>query len=121
MISTQLPLGHPTRGGHDRHPEPLGAVVVAEPAGEEPVAERVVEHHPRLRAEHREAARVDLGEELDVGARVADDRGLAGRPRRAVDAHDLLPRHGEEAERVVIAQIDLRVNGSRRRSSSERI
>ena len=66
-----------------------------------------MEHHPGLGAEHGEAARVDLGEEFDVGARVADDGGLAGRARRAMDAHDLLPRHGEEAERIVIAQVGL--------------
>ena len=103
----QLPLGHPARGGHDGHPEPLRAVVVAESSGEQPVAERVVEDHPGLRAEHGQAARVDLCEERDVGARVADDGGFAGRPRRTMDAYDLLPRHGEEAERVVIAQVRL--------------
>ena len=79
----------------------------AEAAGEEPVAVRVVEHHPGLRAGHGERARVDLGEELDVSTRVADDCRSPGRSRGAVNAGDLGLRHSEEAERVVVTQICL--------------
>ena len=39
--------------------------------------------------------------------RIADDRGLAGRAARGVDAHDLLARHREQAERIGVAQVRL--------------
>jgi len=70
----QLALGQPTGHGHDGQPEPLPAGVEAESSGEEPVAVRVVQHHPRLRARHRQRAGVHARKELEVGCRVTDDR-----------------------------------------------
>ena len=39
--------------------------------------------------------------------RVADHGRLAGGAGRGVDAHHLLARHGEHAERIVVAQVRL--------------
>ena len=39
--------------------------------------------------------------------RVADDGGLAGGAAGGVDAHDLLARHGEQAEGIGVAQVGL--------------
>ena len=62
----ELALGHPARDGDDRQTERLAAGVQPEPAGEEAVAVRVVQRHPRLGAGHRERARIDAPEEVDV-------------------------------------------------------
>ncbi len=103
----QLPFGHSPGDGYDGHPEPLGAVVEPEPAGEQPVAVGVVEHHSRLGARHGEIAGVDLGEQFDVCARVAHDRGLPRRAGRPMDARNLLARYREQPEGIVVAEVVL--------------
>jgi hypothetical protein len=44
---------------------------------------------------------------VDVARGVADHGRLAGRAARRMHAHDLLARHREQAERVVVAQVAL--------------
>ena len=50
----QLALGEAARDGNDRQTQPLAAVMKPEPAGEEPVAVRVVQEHPGLPSRRRE-------------------------------------------------------------------
>ncbi len=87
--------------------EPLGPVVRAEPAGEQPVAvgdlDDVVGRCPR----RRERARHEVRPAVDVALRVADDGDLAGRTRRRVHADDVAQRGGEHAVRVGRAQVVL--------------
>jgi hypothetical protein len=52
-------------------------------------------------------ARDEVGPDIDVAERIADDGGLAGRPRRRVDARDALARHREETIGIVVAQVAL--------------
>src|SRR5262249_48396656 len=43
--------------------------------------------------------------DLDVLPGVADDRRLAGCPARGVDPHDVLHRHREHAERIILPKV----------------
>jgi hypothetical protein len=45
--------------------------------------------------------------DFEVGLTVGDDGRLAGRAGRSVDAGDPVLRHGDEAERIGVAQIGL--------------
>ena len=102
-----LPLGLPARHRDHRGAELLGAVVRAQPAGEEAVAVGDVDDVAGAAARGADRARHHGRPRVDVLGRVADDGRLAGRARRRVDAHDLLARHGEHPERIVVAQIAL--------------
>ena len=93
--------------GIDGAAEPLGAVVRAQPAGEQPVAVDDVDEIARPRARGPDRARADLGPDLDVGLGVAHDRRLAGRAGRGVDPRHLRARHREHAERVVARRSSL--------------
>ena len=95
------------RDRHDGHADALGALVKAEPAREEPVAEGHVEHVAAARPGRRQHARHHLAPDLEVTRCVADDGRLAFRPRRGVDAGDFGELHREEAERVRVAQLAL--------------
>src|SRR5207249_9102993 len=95
------------RDRHDRHPDALGAVVEAEAAGEEPVAEGDLQEVAAARAGRSHHARHDLTPGLEVARRVPDDGGLALGAGGGVQACDLAELHGEEADRVVVAQIGL--------------
>ncbi len=95
------------RGRDHGGADPLAAVVEAEAAGEEPVAVRVVDDHSGADPGHRHAAGHHLGPGLEVGARVADHCRLAVRAAGGVDAHDLISRDRQQAERVVLAQVRL--------------
>ncbi len=103
-----LALGHPARDRHDRAAQALGAVVRAESAGEEAVAVCDVHDVPAPAAGGADRPRADVGPRVDVMRRVADDRRQAGRPARGVHADDLLARHREHPERIVLAQVVLR-------------
>lgn len=103
----QLAFRHPAGHWDHRHAEALAAAVEAEPAREEPVAVGVVEHHPRLRAAHRERARGDAGEEVEVPCRVRNDRWLPGRPGGGMDASELARRRREHSQRVRVAEVVL--------------
>ena len=85
----------------------LRTVVRAQAACEEAVAVGDVDHVAGPAAGGADRARDQVGPGIDVVQRVADDRGLAGRSGRGVDARDTLARHGEHAERVVVAQVGL--------------
>ena len=121
----------PPEMGTTVQPEALGAEVQAEPAGEEPVAVGVLQQVAGLDAAGRQGAGDEVAPGVDVGARVADGGGVAGRAGGGVHAHDLVAGPREHAERVVVAQVDLggerqvgevavaaHVAGLRRRASS---
>ena len=103
-----LALRHPARHRHDRAAQALGAGVGAEAPGEQAVAIRVVEDHPAATARRTDGAGDHVGPHVEVVAGVADDRRLAGRAARRVEPYDVLARHREHAERVVLAQRGLR-------------
>ncbi len=103
-----LPLGHPAADRHDGAAEPLGAVVGAEPAGEQPVAVGDVADVARTTAGRPDRAGHHLAPGVDVLPGVADDGRLARRTARGVHPHHLLARHREHPERVVGAQVGLR-------------
>ena len=106
-----LSLGH-AAGDRDRGAaEPLRAVMGAEAAGEEAVAVGDMHLHAGPAARGANRARHQVRPDVDIARRVADDRRLAGGAGGGVDAHDLLARHREHAERVVLAQILLRGEG----------
>jgi hypothetical protein len=102
-----LSLGHPARHRDHRGAELFGAVVRAEPAGEEPVAIRDVDDVAGAPARRADRACHHGRPHVDVLGRVAHDGRLAGGPRRRMDAHHLLAWHCEHPERVVVAQVDL--------------
>ena len=102
-----LPLGHAAGHRHHGAAEPLGAVVRAEPAGEQAVAIGVVHDVARPRAGAGDAARHQVGPEIDVALGVADHGGLAGRAGGGVQPHHLLARHREQAERIGVAHVGL--------------
>ncbi len=100
-----LLLGLPARHRDHGAAQPLGAVVRAQAAGEQAVAVGDVHDVAGAPAGGADRARDQVGPGVDVALRVAHDGRLAGRARRGVDAHDLLARHREHAERVVVAQV----------------
>ena len=100
-----LALGLAATERHHGQAQPLGAVVRAQPAGEQAVAVADVHHVTRPRTGGADAARHGVGPDVDVLLRVADHGRLAGGAAAGVDAHDLLARHGEDAEGVAVAQI----------------
>ena len=102
---------HPAGDRDGRGAEPLDAVVRAQPAGEQAVAVGVVHLVARPGPRRAQRAGHQAGPVVDVAGGVADDRGLARRARRRVDAPHLLLRHREHAERVVLPQVGLRRGG----------
>ena len=97
----------PAGDRHDHAAEPLGAVMRAEPAGEEAVAIGVVHDVARSRARAGEQRAIRSDQVSMSFLRIADHRRLAGRAGRGVHAHELLARHREHAERIIVAQIRL--------------
>jgi hypothetical protein len=77
----------------------------AEPAGEQAIAVGVVHDLARLRPRADEAARHQVGPGIDVVCRIAYHRRLAGRAGGRMHAHELFARHGEHAERIIVAQV----------------
>ena len=112
-----LALGHAARHRNRRAAELFGAVVQAEPAGEQPVAERHMHLHAAPAAARIDAARADVGPGLDVARRVADHGRLAGGAGRRMDAHDLVHRHREHAVGKIRPQVVL---GGEREISADR-
>ncbi len=102
-----LTLGAATGHGHDGAAEPLGAVVEAEPAGEQAVAVGVVDDVAGARAGAGERPRHQAGPQVEIAARVADDRRLAGGAGRGVEAQHVLLRHREQAKGIVVTQVGL--------------
>ena len=103
----ELAVGVAARDRQDGGAEPLAAVVQAEAAGEQAVAVGVLQHVAGLHAAGRQGAGDEVGPEGDVAGRVADRGRVAGRARRGVHAYQSVAGHGEHAERVVVAQVDL--------------
>ena len=101
----KLLLGLAARHWDHRAAGPLGAVVRTQTAGEEAVAVGHVHHVAGPAAGGADRARHQVGPGVDVAQRVAHDGRLAGRSRRRVQARDALLRHGEQAERIVVAQV----------------
>ena len=107
-----LPLGHAAGDRHHGAAELLGAVVYAEPAGEEAIAIGIVDDHAGAAAGRADRARHHLRPGVDIGLRVADDDRLARRAGGGVYAHQLLARHGEHVEGIVVAKV--RLHGERK-------
>ena len=97
-----LSLGHAAR--HRNH-QLFRAVMRAQAAGEQSVAIRDVDDITGAAARCADRARHDRRPRFDVVARVTDNGGPAGRAGRRVNANDLLARHREHAERIVIAKV----------------
>ena len=116
-----LPLGHAAADRHHRAAEPLGAVVRAEPAGEQPVAVGDVHEVPGPAAGGPDRARHHLGPRVDVVAGVADDGRLAGRAA-ARRARARPARAGPRTCRTGSSRAGRpwSVNGNRARSASGR-
>ena len=108
-VAHELELAVGVAAGDRQHggAEPFAAVVQAEAAGEQAVAVGVLQHVARLHAAGRQGARDQIGPQVDVGGDVADRRRITGRARRGVHAHEFVARHGEHAERIMVAQVDL--------------
>ncbi len=102
-----LLLGLAARHRDDGAARALGAVVRAEAAGEQAVAVGHVHHVAGPPARGADGTRHQVGPGVDVLQRVADHGRLAGGARRRMDARDVLARHGEHAEGVVVAQVAL--------------
>ena len=100
-----LPLGHAARHRHHSAAEPLGAVVQTKPAGKQPVA--VASSAPACRAAAARTHRAghDAGPRVESRAAVADHGRLAGGAGRGMDAADLVARHREHPERIILAQV----------------
>ena len=115
-VRDQLHLAgrHPAGDGNGGGPEALDAVVRAQPAGEQAVAVGVVHLVTRPDARRAQRTRHQVGPYVDVARGVADDRRPARRARRRVDPPHLVLRHGEHAERVVLAQVGLGGGGELR-------
>ena len=102
-----LAVGVAPGDGHHGGAQGLGAVVGAEPAGEESVAEGVLEYVAAVQSAGGEGARHDLAPHRDVFAGVGDDDRLAGGAGGGVQAHDVAHGTGEESVGVGVAQIGL--------------
>ena len=106
-VAHQLDLTLRHAAGHrdDGAAQPLGAVVGAQPAGEQAVAIGDVDLHARPGAGGAQRAGDDVGPHVDVALGVAHHRRPAGGAGRSVDAHHLRLRHREHAEGIGVAQV----------------
>ena len=120
-ISSDLPLGHPAGDRDDRAPEPLGAGVGPEAAGEQAVAVGVVHAVARADAGRADRAGDEQRPGVEVVSRRADDRRPTGRAGRGVDPDDLA-RAARRTSRTGTARAGRpwSVNGNRARSASSR-
>ncbi len=102
-----LAVGVAAGDRYDGGAEGLGAVVRAQPTGEQAVAEGVLHHVAAVQPAGCEGARHHLGPDVHVLARVGDDDRLAGGAGRRVQAHDVAHGAREQAEGVGVAQVAL--------------
>src|SRR5581483_7026582 len=93
------------RNRYDGGAEPDAAEMETDAAGEQAIAVRVVHDTALPRAGTIERTRTHLAPEIEVSARVADERRPATGAARAVDRHDLVLRHREHAERVGVPEV----------------
>src|SRR6266403_5877943 len=92
---------------YDGHADPLGPVVEAEPAREEPIAEGDVEEIAATRARRRQRTGHDLAPEVEIAGGIGGDGRLALGAGRRVDPRDVPARHRQEAERILLAKVGL--------------
>ena len=102
-----LALSEPAADRDYRGAEMLAAVVRAKPAGEQAVAIGDMDLVAPFAAGRADRARHQGRPGFDVGLGIADHRRLARRAARCVDAHDVVHRHGEHPERIVLPQVVL--------------
>src|SRR5574343_1369809 len=102
-----LLLGLATGHRHGTGAETLDAIVSTQAAGEHAVAVGDMNHVAGPATCGADRAGNDVGPVVDILLGVADNHRLASRSRRGVQAGQLGTRHGEQAEGVVVAQIQL--------------
>ena len=107
LQQNDLPLGHAAGNRHHGAAEPLGAVMRAEAAGEEPIAVSVVDDVARQRAGGGERSRHEIRPAIEIALGITDHRRLAGCSRRGVNTQDIFSRHREHAEGVIFAKVRL--------------
>jgi len=108
VLQQEMVARRVTRGDrHDGHADTLGTVVEAEPSREEAVAEGDVQQVAAARARGRQRARHDLPPDVEVAGRVGGDSRLAFGAGGGMDPGDLSPGHGEQAERILLAEVRL--------------
>ena len=100
-----LPFGHAAGHRHHGAAELFGAVMRAEPAGEQAVAIGVVHDHAGAAAGGADRARHHLGPDVDIGLGIADHDRLARRAGRGMDADHFLARDREHVEGIIVAQV----------------
>ena len=98
-----LAAGH----GHHHHPQLFAAIVEAEAAGEQAVAEADLQALARMHAGRRQRAGHQFGPVVDIAPGVADHGGLAGGARGGMDPDNLFGGDREHAEGIVVAQLFL--------------
>ena len=96
----RLPSREAAGGRNDRRADPLGPLMEAVAAGEEPVRVRVVHEHSGPNAGERHAPRHQLRPGVEVGGRVADHRRLAVRSARSVEAREGGHGHPQQPEGI---------------------
>ena len=95
------------RDGDHGRPEGFRAVVGAESAGEESVAEGVLQDVAAVQPAAGEGARHDLGPDSDVLACVGDDDRLAGGAGGGMQPDHVAHGRGKEPKGVGVAQVGL--------------
>jgi len=91
----------------DRCAQRLGAVVRAQPAGEQAVAIGILDDVALVQPAGGQAAQHDIGPNLHILLGVGDDNGLARGAAGGVQPHDLPHRAGKQAKGIRVAQIVL--------------
>ena len=106
-VADQLNLLLGLAAGHRdyRAAEPLGAVVSAQPSGEQAVAVGHMHLVAGRAAGGADRTRHDVGPAVDVALGIADHGGLSGGAAGGMHAHHIAHRHGETVEGVGVAQI----------------
>ena len=102
-----LPVGVAAGDGNHSRADALGAIVRAQPTGEESVAVCVLHDVAFVQAAGRQAAHHDRGPNIHVLLGVRDHDGLAGGPAGCVHAHHIAQRGREQAKGISVAQVSL--------------
>src|SRR5579883_3573076 len=77
----------------------------AQAAGEESIAIGIVQENARPHTSRDKRTGHHFGEQVDVFARVTDNRGFAGSAAAGMHANGLLARHSQQTKGVMILQI----------------
>src|SRR5574343_15188 len=92
---------------HGAGPQAFDAVVRAKAAGEHAIAVGAMDHVASAATGRTDRAGNNVGPVVDIVLGVADDDRFAGRAAGGVQAGQLIARHGEQTERVVVTQVGL--------------